>query len=457
MGTDREQLEALLGPGAGALLEAVAEPPVRTHVHPRHPPRYRRTIHRMCLLMLVCMVTVLVRYSAAAQPENRPDVAVRQNAAAVEEPDAPEEPLTYTAVFLAAGETIAECTYPAGADTVEEPEVPPRAGYTGSWADYTLDGDVTVEAVYTYDTWTGAAFGDNLAVYAAPADPGEPVGTLRLGQSVSILGAETVGKQCWYETPAGWISADCVLDGDAPGEEIAAALGIEWTGDWALRASTAAALADAIRAVTDAGYDASFQLVDLERGAVLSYRADTAYYCASTIKGPYVCSILHENPGAAETDGETMRAVLVHSSNEGYASLRSRYGVSCLDRWCDAAGVTLDTWKKWPPITAEILCSLWIRNAAFFAESTVGAQVGSWFEAPEVSAIHAALGDCYLTRSKAGWISDDPAYYQVSHDAGLVYAETGTYAVAILSSVPADLTAIEPLAAALDQAHDDLN
>lgn len=455
MRTDREQLEALLGPGAGALLEETAEPPIRVHVHPRHPPRYRRAIHRMCVLMLLCAITVLVRHSAAAQPENRADAAVRQTSPA--EAEAPEEPVTHTAVFWAAGETVAEVSYVDGAETVDEPDVPAVAGYTGTWADYVLDGDVTVEAVYTYDIWTGAAFGENLSVYAAPADTGDPVGTLRLGETVTVIGTETVGEAVWYETSAGWIPADCVLDGDAPGEEIAAALGIEWTGDWALSAATAAALADAIRAVTDAGDTVSFQLVDLERGAVLSYRADTTYYCASTIKGPYVCSILSQYPAAAETDGETMRAVLVHSSNEGYASLRSRYGVSCLDRWCDMAGVTLDTSKKWPPITAEILCSLWIQNEAFFAASTVGAAVGSWFEAPEVSAIQTALGDRSLTRSKAGWISDESAYYQASHDAGLVYADNGTYAVAILSSVPADLTAIEPLAAALDLAHDDLN
>ena len=61
-------------------------------------------------------------------------------------------PVTYTVTFTAGGQTVDTQTYTVENDTVTEPTVPAKAGYTGAWANYTLDGgDKTVEAVYTPD------------------------------------------------------------------------------------------------------------------------------------------------------------------------------------------------------------------------------------------------------------------------------------------------------------------
>lgn len=56
----------------------------------------------------------------------------------------------YTATFKADGEIVATVSFPIGADSIEEPEVPVKDKYTGVWSDYVLgDADITVNAIYT--------------------------------------------------------------------------------------------------------------------------------------------------------------------------------------------------------------------------------------------------------------------------------------------------------------------
>ena len=58
-------------------------------------------------------------------------------------------PVEYAVTFVADGKIVAERTYTVEAREVDIPEVPEKAGYTGSWAHFELTaGDRTVEAVY---------------------------------------------------------------------------------------------------------------------------------------------------------------------------------------------------------------------------------------------------------------------------------------------------------------------
>ena len=61
--------------------------------------------------------------------------------------DAPEPPQIFTVIFVADGETVAVVTYTDGGE-ITEPTVPEKEGYYGKWEDYTLTGNVTVNAVY---------------------------------------------------------------------------------------------------------------------------------------------------------------------------------------------------------------------------------------------------------------------------------------------------------------------
>ena len=62
---------------------------------------------------------------------------------------------THTVTFVADGVTVDTVTFAEGAASVTEPDVPPKAHYTGEWPSYILGTeDITVEAVYTPITYT---------------------------------------------------------------------------------------------------------------------------------------------------------------------------------------------------------------------------------------------------------------------------------------------------------------
>lgn len=57
-------------------------------------------------------------------------------------------PGDYTVTFIADGKVVAKVPYKTGDEGVEAPDVPAKANFVGRWEDYTLGGDVAVEAVY---------------------------------------------------------------------------------------------------------------------------------------------------------------------------------------------------------------------------------------------------------------------------------------------------------------------
>ena len=64
--------------------------------------------------------------------------------------DAVYEAITYTATFVADGQTVGTAEYTVESTSIDEPAVPEKTGYTGKWANYTFDvGGITVNAVYT--------------------------------------------------------------------------------------------------------------------------------------------------------------------------------------------------------------------------------------------------------------------------------------------------------------------
>ena len=64
-------------------------------------------------------------------------------------------PSQYDAVIMADGQQIAVIPYTYGQKSITLPAVPAKEGYTGTWPTYTLPiGGVTIEAVYTVNTYT---------------------------------------------------------------------------------------------------------------------------------------------------------------------------------------------------------------------------------------------------------------------------------------------------------------
>ena len=71
-------------------------------------------------------------------------------------------PVKYTAAFIADGKTVAEVPFTVETESITEPAVPEKEGYTGEWSKYTLGAsDIEINAVYT-------------EIPAEPATPDEP-------------------------------------------------------------------------------------------------------------------------------------------------------------------------------------------------------------------------------------------------------------------------------------------
>lgn len=60
---------------------------------------------------------------------------------------------THKATFMADGNVVSTVEFEEGATSIEEPEVPAKEGFTGSWSEYTLgEADITIEAIYEEET-----------------------------------------------------------------------------------------------------------------------------------------------------------------------------------------------------------------------------------------------------------------------------------------------------------------
>ncbi|WP_239443070.1 serine hydrolase [Gordonibacter sp. An230] len=250
----------------------------------------------------------------------------------------------------------------------------------------------------------------------------------------------------------------------------------------------------AIAAFADADCSVGFVVYDLAAQRGLSYNADGMYFCASTVKAPFVSYVLQDAVagGTASLDDEVeedlvvegtgimseddvgsydLRTVventLIHSDNTGYALLRERFGADGFEAWCERADVDTATWSgEWYPSCApRDLAKLWVNIGAFLMGDDPNAQwCQSLLERTRVSFLREALGPDRTVLSKPGYEVDIPGYSTAAlDDAGLVVDGDGAYVVAIMSDAGYDDEhftdnehLIVDLAAALDAAHDRL-
>jgi hypothetical protein len=225
-------------------------------------------------------------------------------------------------------------------------------------------------------------------------------------------------------------------------------------GGYAPSAATRAAIQQALDSgYSRRGYQAGFIMVDLYTGEGIAYNPNSRFYSASTVKGPYVASLVSTNPSSYQRYSSVMASTITVSSNEGYSQLWRAYGAAPLRTWCSEAGVN-------PAIVSEQyiwytpgeLGLLWLRNYRFFTSNqSYVAQARSWFASPSNSMIHAELGGSYTTYSKPGW--NWVSGREATNDAGIVYAGDHPYLVVILTNAPARFDDTRPLVRAIDQAH----
>lgn len=223
---------------------------------------------------------------------------------------------------------------------------------------------------------------------------------------------------------------------------------------------------NAINGIRGRGYDVGFIMMDLTSHKGIAYNCDALFYGASSIKGPYLASVVNKFPDAVWRYSHDMTETLYYSWDYNYKNVLAAYGKGPMYTFCSEAGVrqSIADQLPWVNYSARELAKLWARSYQLFLQSGAGEQLGRWCENPNVSTIHSTLGGKYRTRSKAGWIDDGEAtrvsgvngggpLYKVSDDGGIVYAHNGTYVMAIMSSVPADHDMLNGLTAAIDAAH----
>lgn len=214
---------------------------------------------------------------------------------------------------------------------------------------------------------------------------------------------------------------------------------------------------NAVSGFTSRGYDVGFVLVDLNTGQGISYNNNKEFYCASTIKGPYVVCLNEMIPSSSATWGSVMRQTIAVSSNSGYASLRANFGSIQFRQWLNDAGCTgVDASRNYPGLTPKELALMWMKSYDFF---TSGQQNSQWcaqlFTNTLNSSILNTMGSTYTTYSKAGWISSG-SYMTVQNDAGIVMKTGHPYVVVIMSSAYGRLNLLNDLVLALDSVHSEL-
>ena len=217
-------------------------------------------------------------------------------------------------------------------------------------------------------------------------------------------------------------------------------------------------LQNAVSVVESQDYDVGFIMVDITTGQGVAYNPDELFYCASTIKAPFIVSLAAYSPFSVELWEESMEAAITYSSNEDYEYLYYAFGSEYLSAWYDEAGVSpLISEEFYTYYTSRELAKLWLRNYLFFmSDEPYCSLVQSWFAASENSIIFDTLGSHYYMNTKAGWIDDYYEDYYAAADAGIVWAFDRPYLVVIMSDSPADMQALELLVIALDDAHKEM-
>ncbi len=220
-------------------------------------------------------------------------------------------------------------------------------------------------------------------------------------------------------------------------------------------------------------YNVGFVMLNLYTGKGVAYNIDNSEYSASCIKGPYVASLVENQPDSLKYRAKTMQSILELSDNDAYNSLRGSYGRAPLVQLCEE--LQLDSqvsYHYYPFISARELAALWIHMYIYLNTTEQGKEISDWYSHPNNSSIYTTLGiynseedttynmagsKCtgkgYLTQSKAGWISSPN--YRSTTEGGIIYPDDGDpYLIAICTDIPADLIRLEPLCSTLNKIYE---
>ena len=198
-------------------------------------------------------------------------------------------------------------------------------------------------------------------------------------------------------------------------------------------------LAELKSAVDACSFALGFLMIDCNTGMTVSYRPDTSFYAASTIKALYTTYLFESElePGRLSLGSISglVQPTIVWSNNDTYLSLRARYGSSAgFGKWLSQVNVGhLGTWATYTPRT---FAKAWVNMLAY--SNSKGKHVAYWkrtFNHSYMSSIHDALGSYRTTYSKPGWMGGGTRSGLKLNDGGIVDDRKGRqYLLAIMTS-----------------------
>ena len=211
-----------------------------------------------------------------------------------------------------------------------------------------------------------------------------------------------------------------------------------------------------IRKIRNGGFHIGFVLMDIPTGKGIAYNAKEEFYSASSVKGPYMVSLIAHKKDVLNEWGDITTEIAHTSDNGCYSKLYREFGSEYYNDWCDQAEASAYMYNdyQYTYYSPEGLARLWMLNYKFFTtDPDMGETAGELFEDPEYSLIHKTLYPIYKTRSKSGWIN----LGEVSAiDSGIIYAGDHPYLLTILSSFGGDIEKFTPLAYELERVHQDI-
>ena len=205
-------------------------------------------------------------------------------------------------------------------------------------------------------------------------------------------------------------------------------------------------------------YKLSFTMIDLKTGRGISYNPTKVLYIASSIKGPYVAAINKYRAGSVGAGTRaTMSSTIKVSSNEGYSSLRRRFGHGIMKKMMNYCGISekeMTSTRNYPYMSSRTLAKLWVGTYwSYYRETnTRSVWARGLYAHPWNSFIDRGLST--PTRSKPGWYPGGG--YNVQNDGGVVLSSDGHYVVAVMSSACGQYGKLANLVRAIDGVHADM-
>lgn len=194
----------------------------------------------------------------------------------------------------------------------------------------------------------------------------------------------------------------------------------------------------------------SFVMLDLTTGEGVSYASKRVIYSASCLKGPYVAALNKYLPSSKASSG-LMTETIVHSNNDTYATLRSRYGSQPMARLMASVGVS--SWSassKYTYVPCNDPAKLWVGCYWYFHKQTNAnsAWCRGLYTHGTQSFIYQAFKGTYTVYAKPGWYPGNGL--DVQNDSGIVMAGGKPYLITVMSGANGQLGRLATLCRALN-------